>query len=64
MSLMNIANIYKNSGKLDEALAKHEEALQIKLKIFDRDHLDVANSEYNIALLKQEQGKGSEAEAL
>ena len=40
-------------GKPEEALTMHQKSLDIKLKVFGPDHLDVANSymKYAITLL-------------
>eukprot|EP00961_Rhodomonas_salina_P221067 2988767-Rhodomonas_salina.1 len=61
---MNIGNVYDEQGEYELALAKHEESLKIKVKNLGYKHMDVANSKYNIALLKRSEGKKSEAAAL
>ena len=38
----NMASVYDNQGKYDEALAMYEKSLSIKLKKLGDDHPDVA----------------------
>eukprot|EP00961_Rhodomonas_salina_P207240 2797099-Rhodomonas_salina.1 len=63
-SLDNMGLVYRRLGKNKEALEKHEEALRIRVKNVGHEHMDVADSEYNIAVLKRSEGKKSEAAAL
>ena len=56
-SYNNIANIYDDQGKYEEALDLFTKSLDIKTRIYGGDnHLDVAATKYNIASLKETQG--------
>ena len=46
----NMAVVYYNQGKYDEALAMYEKALSIKLKKLGDDHPDVADTYNNMAV--------------
>jgi serine/threonine-protein kinase len=51
-------------GRLDEALAEERRALEAKQSLLGPDHLDVAMSNVNIALVLHELGRSAEAEAI
>ncbi|NEQ59034.1 MAG: tetratricopeptide repeat protein [Moorea sp. SIO4A1] len=51
-------------GKYSEAIPLAEKALEIRQEIWGEDHLDVATSLNNLALLYQSQGRYPEAEPL
>ena len=49
--------MYENQAKYPEALQMHKEAPEICLRIFGPDHLVVAGTLRNIALVHQKQGR-------
>ncbi|MEG5198196.1 CHAT domain-containing tetratricopeptide repeat protein [Microcoleus sp. A6-C5] len=53
-----------NQGKYSEAIPLAERALTIRRKVLGQEHLDVARSLNNLALLYKSQGRYSEAEPL
>ena len=52
----NMAILERKHGNLQKALELYDKSLEIKLKCLGGDHLDVANTKYNIALLYRRQG--------
>ena len=60
----NMAVVYRNQGKYEEALAMHEKALSIYLKKLGDDHPDVADTYNNMAGVYDKQGKYEEALAM
>ena len=48
-------------ARLDEAMAKYEEARGIKVKAYGQNHASVANMLYNMAALLETQGKLEDA---
>ncbi|KAK6500012.1 hypothetical protein TWF481_010371 [Arthrobotrys musiformis] len=57
----NIALVFYNQGKHDEAMQWYERALSGKEKAFGRDHPSTLNTVNNIALVFDNQGKHDEA---
>ena len=49
------------SEKAQEALEQLHRAFEIRIRVQGKDHLDVANTGENIAILYQKQGKFEEA---
>ena len=60
----NMANVYYNQGKNDEALTMYEKSLSIRLKKLGDDHPDVAATYNNMANVYYNQGKNDEALAM
>ena len=60
-SYNNIANIYDDQGKYEDALVQYQKALEIQTRVFGSDHPDVADSKENIGLVFQKMTKKSEA---
>ena len=50
-SYNNIAIIYKNQGKYEEALEFYTKSLDIKTRIYGGDNPDVATSFHNIGVV-------------
>jgi len=50
-SLLDLGSVYLNLGNLTEARTKYNEALQIQIKVLCHDHIDVAKSARNLAVL-------------
>ena len=57
----NIGIIFEQQGKLDEAEQMYNDSLEINLKVFGEDSLDVANMQKNIADVKEARGQYDEA---
>ena len=51
-----MAIVLKEQGKLDEAMARYEEALRIKKKSLGPEHASVGDTLYNMALVLKKQG--------
>ena len=64
ISLNNLAELYRNQGKYDEAEPLYQRALAIREKSLGSDHPDVATSLNNLAVLYSDQGRYDEAEPL
>ena len=61
-SFNNIARIYEQQGKYEEALEMHAKSIEIKTRVHGSgDHLNVADSWMNIGKVCQIQGKYGEA---
>ncbi|MGB3188457.1 MAG: CHAT domain-containing protein, partial [Limnoraphis sp.] len=63
-SLNNLALLYSDQGRYDEAEPLYQRSLAIYEKALGGNHPDVANSLHNLALLYRDQGRYSEAEPL
>ena len=63
-SLNNLASLYKNQGKYDEAEKMFKESLAMRKKMLGEEHPDVAQSLNNLAALYENQGKYDEAEKM
>ena len=61
MSINNLALLYKEQGKYDEALPLHEECLEKRRSILGNDHPNTLTSINNLVLLYKKQGKYDEA---
>ena len=57
----NIGIVFKQQGKFEEAEQRYSETLQIRLKVFGEDSLDVAKTRMNIANIRNGQGRYDEA---
>ena len=57
----NIGIVFKQQGKFEEAEQRYSETLQIRLKVFGEDSLDVAKTRMNIANIRNGQGRFAEA---
>ena len=57
----NIGIIFEKQGKLDEAEQMYNQTLQIRVKVFGNDSLDVANTQKNIADIRSAQAQYEEA---
>eukprot|EP00293_Proteomonas_sulcata_P013827 CAMPEP_0184288498 /NCGR_PEP_ID=MMETSP1049-20130417/1022_1 /TAXON_ID=77928 /ORGANISM="Proteomonas sulcata, Strain CCMP704" /LENGTH=455 /DNA_ID=CAMNT_0026594925 /DNA_START=61 /DNA_END=1427 /DNA_ORIENTATION=- len=55
-TLNNIGEVYRTQGKLQPALARLTEALEMKLRILGAEHLDVAATQDNLGLVYREMG--------
>ena len=55
-SYNNIANIYDDQGKYEEALEYYQKDLEITVRPVGQDHPDVAVSYQNLAAVYQSQG--------
>ena len=64
MSLNNMANLYYDQGKYDEAFRLHKEALDIKERQLGTNHMEVAQSLSNLANAYTELGQYDMAERL
>ncbi|MHB2020133.1 MAG: tetratricopeptide repeat protein [Candidatus Xenobia bacterium] len=64
VALTRLADMYRNEGYKDKALAMHERALAIREKVLGPHHLDVADSLNNIALLHFSNGDYEKAAPL
>jgi tetratricopeptide (TPR) repeat protein len=64
MSLNNLANLYYDQGKYEEAFRLHKEALDIKERQLGTNHMEVALSLNNLANAFTELGKYDMAEPL
>ena len=62
--LNNLANLYHNQGKYQEAEPLHKRALTIKEHDLGENHPDTATTLNNLALLYRAQGKYQKAEPL
>ena len=51
-----VAEIHKNLGERDRAIARHEEALRIRKAVLDPDHVDVAINVNALAILYEKRG--------
>ena len=64
-SYNNIGCVYEIQGKYKEAIEMYQQALEIKIKVFNgHNHTDVADSTYNITNSFETQGKHDEARKL
>jgi tetratricopeptide (TPR) repeat protein len=63
-SLNNLASLYDDQGKYDEAEPLYKQALAIREKALSSEHPDTASSMNNLAWLYDDQGKYDEAEPL
>jgi tetratricopeptide (TPR) repeat protein len=63
-SLNNLAVLYKNQGRLQEAEPLYQEALAIYRQALPSGHPSIANSLNNLAMLYKNQGRLDEAEPL
>jgi tetratricopeptide (TPR) repeat protein len=59
--LNDLANVYQNQGRYDEAIAKYEEALRIDEKTIGCEHPDHAAGLNNLAMVYSKQGRYDEA---
>jgi len=57
----NIAAVYRNQGKYDEALELHQKALYIRENVLGKEHPYTAYTYENIARVYSDQGKYVEA---
>ena len=57
----NIGIVFEQQGKFEEAEQRYSETLQIRLKVFGEDSLDVAKTRMNIANICNGQGRYDEA---
>ena len=60
-SLYDLANVYDNQGKYDEALLLYQRSLTIREKVLGSEHPDTAESLNNLANLYHEQGMCADA---
>ena len=60
----NIGVVHETLADFEKALFHHQKALEIRTRVVGQDHLDVANSKYNMADLHESQGNLEEAKAL
>ena len=60
-ALVNTGEVLRQQGKLDEAMAKYEEARGIYVKAYGPNHADVAMTLNNMAKVLETQGKLDEA---
>ena len=60
-TLDNLANLYKNQGKDEEALPLYQRALAIREKALGPEHPETARTLNNLANLYSVQGKDEEA---
>eukprot|EP00961_Rhodomonas_salina_P281744 3807119-Rhodomonas_salina.1 len=60
-SLNNIGIVYGALGENEQALAKFEESLRIKVKNVGHDHMEVAMSLGNIGKVYETQGENEQA---
>ena len=63
-ALNNLAMIYENTGRYDEAEPLFDQALSIRRRVLGADHPDTAISLNNFAALYRAQGRYSEAAQL
>jgi hypothetical protein len=63
-ALNNLADLYRNLGRYQEAESLHVRALKIREKVLSSEHPDTAQSLNNLALLYYQQGRYQEAEPL
>ena len=64
LSLNDLAALYYSQGRYSEAEPLYTQALEMRKRLFNGDHPDVASSLNNLALLYYSQGRYSEAEPL
>ena len=64
MSQSNLANVYSNLGRYEQAAQLLETAIQSILKNFGNDHPNVAVSQNNLALVYYYVDRKAEAKAL
>ena len=57
----SVGEVYRQQGKLIEALAMHEEVLRVRAAVFGLKHLDTASTQENIGVVLGSQGKHAEA---
>jgi CHAT domain-containing protein/Tfp pilus assembly protein PilF len=63
-SLNNMAGVWLDYGKLDEAELLYREALDVRRRLFKGNHTELAAGIHNLAGLLRTQGKLAEAEVL
>jgi tetratricopeptide (TPR) repeat protein len=63
-SFNNMANIYYEQGKSEEALEMHTKSLEIKTRIYGDSHPSAADSRDNLGLIFETMRKKSEAKSL
>ena len=63
-SLNNLALLYRNQGKYEQAEPLYQRALAIRERVLGAEHPDTARSLNNLALLYRNQGKDEQAEPL
>jgi tetratricopeptide (TPR) repeat protein len=57
----NLAVIYRDAGRVDEAISLHEQNLAARERILSPDHPQTLNSRYNLATVYREAGRLDEA---
>ena len=62
--LSNLAGLYRDQGRYEQAEALYQRALAIREQVLGSEHPQVATSLNNLAGLYQSQGKYEQAEAL
>ena len=60
----NLANAYQAAGRLDEAIALHEQTLNDRTRILGPHHPDTLTSRHSLAGAYRDAGRLDEAEAL
>jgi tetratricopeptide (TPR) repeat protein len=63
-SLNNLANLYAEQGKFEQAEPLYQRALAIDEKVYGQDHPEVATDLRSLAILYEDQGKFEQAEPL
>ena len=61
-SLGNLGNVYWSQGKLDEAVASHEQSLTILTEVFGPKHAHLGVAHYNLGLIHWQKGDLDAAE--
>ncbi|WP_417913316.1 tetratricopeptide repeat protein [Candidatus Electronema sp. TJ] len=64
LALNDLAGVYADQGRYEEAEPLHKRSLEIREKKLGKDHPDVAESLNNLALLYDSRGRCEEAEPL
>ena len=60
-TLNNIASVYDDQGRYEEALEHYERALAVRRKALGEEHPDVGDTLYNMAIVYKKQGRYAEA---